>query len=411
MSKKDQVRQHLCWFSVLLFVILLLSSSGCHKNNPPEEITIAISRTAVESGDSVSVIVSVIDPDEDSLIYAWSSTGGSFNTTSGDSVIWIAPEVDEIDIDTITVKATDEHNATITANVSITVVPQGGVWTIKSPMPTSRCGHAVVEVNGKIYAIGGHASQDTFVYYCSFVEVYDCETDIWCQRALMPTPRAYLGAAVVNDKIYAIGGSDSTGSLSVNEEYDPATDIWTTKAPMPTPRRGFAIAVVEGKIYVVGGRNGSILSINEEYDPVSDSWQVKTPQPTGREWAAAAVLDNRIYVVGGSYFPAFFSTNEEYDPHTDTWVQKAPMLTARDGLVATTFNGNIYAIGGRNFWPTTVISTNEAYDPITDTWTTRSPMPTSRAVFGATVINDVIHTIGGVPGWDFTNVNEMYYAP
>jgi len=158
-------------YLVLIFIITFLNSSGCQKNNPPEAITITISPTTVESGDSVSVIVSAIDPDEDSLIYTWSATSGSFNTIAGDSIVWIAPEVNAIDMDTITVQATDEHDAVITANVSITVVPQGGVWTTKSPMPTTRCGHAVVEVNGKIYAIGGLANQDSCTYYCSIVEV------------------------------------------------------------------------------------------------------------------------------------------------------------------------------------------------------------------------------------------------
>lgn len=411
MSKKDPVRQHLCWFSVLLFVILLLSSSGCHRNNPPEEITIVISRTAVESGDSVSVIVSVIDPDEDSLIYAWSSTGGSFNTTSGDSVVWIAPEVDEIDIHTITVKATDEHNAAITANVSITVVPQGGVWTIKSPIPTPRCGHAVVEVNGKIYAIGGFARQDTSYYYCPTVEEYDPETDTWCQKTAMPTPRDGLVAAVVNDKIYAVGGRDSVGYLSTNEEYDPATDTWVSKTPMSAPRSEFAVAVVDGKIYATGGWDGGIVATNEEYDPISDMWTVRASLPTPRRSLAAAGFNSKIYVIGGSSFPVFFSINEVYSPKNNTWEEKTPMPTPRDGLATVLLNGKIYAIGGRTFWPTTVTSTNEAYDPVTDTWTTRSSMPTSRAMFGATVINDMIHTIGGVPGWDVTNVNEMYYAP
>ena len=38
----------------------------------------------------------------------------------------------------------------------------------------------------------------------------------------MPTPRAYLGVAVVNDVLYAIGGFDGTSWLDVNEQYKPA---------------------------------------------------------------------------------------------------------------------------------------------------------------------------------------------
>ena len=70
--------------------------------------------------------------------------------------------------------------------------------------------------------------------------------DSWRTMARMPTARSGLGVAVVEGKIYAIGGSNP-GYLGTNEMYDPETDTWTTKASMPNPRCRFAIAVVENK--------------------------------------------------------------------------------------------------------------------------------------------------------------------
>ena len=73
------------------------------------------------------------------------------------------------------------------------------------------------------------------------------------------------GVAVVNGKIYAIGGlllkyRDKTTIQSVdvatNEEYDPATNTWSYKALMPTQRDSFAIAVYQNKIYCIGGSTG-----------------------------------------------------------------------------------------------------------------------------------------------------------
>ena len=71
----------------------------------------------------------------------------------------------------------------------------------------------------------------------------------------MPTPRSFFAAAVVSDKIYAIGGvAQNVGPvLGAVEEYDPATDTWTRKADMPNPRSGTAAASVKGKIYLIGG--------------------------------------------------------------------------------------------------------------------------------------------------------------
>ena len=70
----------------------------------------------------------------------------------------------------------------------------------------------------------------------------------WTTLEPMSNSRHWLGAAVVDGKIYAIGGG--TGA---NEMYDPETDTWTTKASMPTRRYNFGIAVYQDKIYVFGG--------------------------------------------------------------------------------------------------------------------------------------------------------------
>ena len=74
----------------------------------------------------------------------------------------------------------------------------------------------------------------------------------WTARTRMPTARGGVGVAVVNGKIYAIGGLNNDTQLAVNEEYNPVTDTWTTRTPMPTARSGFAIAVYQNKIYCIG---------------------------------------------------------------------------------------------------------------------------------------------------------------
>jgi hypothetical protein len=49
---------------------------------------------------------------------------------------------------------------------------------------------------------------------------------------------------------------------AINLNLPPAraavtTSSWTTMSPMPTARGGVGIAVVEGKIYAIGGLNGN----------------------------------------------------------------------------------------------------------------------------------------------------------
>ena len=86
----------------------------------------------------------------------------------------------------------------------------------------------------------------------------------------MPTPRALLFTSVVNEKIYAIGGTpDRHVGLPTVEVYNPAADTWAKEADMPASRAGHAISAVNGKIYVIGGASDNltvILPTVEEYD-------------------------------------------------------------------------------------------------------------------------------------------------
>ena len=52
------------------------------------------------------------------------------------------------------------------------------------------------------------------------------------------------------------------------EEYDRVSNSWATKSPMPTARWNFAAAVVNGKVYAIGGQSGlSVIAKVEEYNP------------------------------------------------------------------------------------------------------------------------------------------------
>jgi hypothetical protein len=67
-----------------------------------------------------------------------------------------------------------------------------------------------------IYYVGGYSGSD----YSSQTRIYTPANDSWSTAENMPTARAYLGLALVNDVIYALGGFDGNW-LAVNEVYKP----------------------------------------------------------------------------------------------------------------------------------------------------------------------------------------------
>ena len=143
------------------------------------------------------------------------------------------------------------------------------------------------------------------------------EVDTWITGlSSMPTSRAYLTSAVVNGKIYCIGGSKFSGSaLDKVEVYDPEKDSWETKASMPTPRYGLTSAVIDGKIYCIGGGiNGYPYTLNtvEVYDPETDSWETKTSMPTVRGYLTSSAVNGKIYCIGGLIDSTNLSKVEAY---------------------------------------------------------------------------------------------------
>ena len=282
----------------------------------------------------------------------------------------------------------------LTASCIFVVKPVSGKvqensWVEKAPMPTARGYLETAVVNGKIYAIGGSGPIGTN-------EEYNPATDKWTTRSPMPTPEQSFAIAVFQDKIYCIGGLPY-GNTGLNQVYDPATDSWENKAPLPTARYGMQANVVDGKIYLMGGvkwkegysQGFELLNITEVYDPLSDTWTVKSPMPNS-EGYVSAVVDNKIYVIGAEL-------TQIYNPGTDNWTVGAPPLeiitlgangqsasaAATTGLMAPK---RIYVYDG---------SSLQVYDTQNNNWTFGAAPPVSRQYLGIANFNDMLYFIGG----------------
>lgn len=147
------------------------------------------------------------------------------------------------------------------------------------------------------------------------------------------------------------GGVDYENTLASTLAYNPSLDQWIEKAPMPTAREHLTSAVVNDKLYVIGGRTNGMASnvnANEVYDPVTDKWMILEPMPSKRGGLSSAALavNGSIYVFGGEQPTGTFSNNEKFDVVSDSWTSEMGMPTARHGLVAVAIADMIYVIGG-----------------------------------------------------------------
>jgi N-acetylneuraminic acid mutarotase len=273
------------------------------------------------------------------------------------------------------------------------------IWMNKADMPTPRWDLSSAVVNGKIYAIGG-VSSEYGSKLLSNVEEYDPATNTWTNKADMPTARwgTSQSSAVVDGRIYVIGGGDSMAQgLQIVEEYNPATDTWTRKADMPTPRWDLSSAVVDGKIYAIGGAPGSYTGLNvvEQYDPTTDTWTRKADMPLGVWGLCACVVNGKIYAFGGRPATTAIPNMYEYDPANDTWRRRRDMFLATSNMSSVVLDNKIYVIGGWQISTRFPYTTVQLYEPETDIWIQEADVPFGRALFSADVLNSRIYTIGG----------------
>ena len=293
-------------------------------------------------------------------------------------------------------------------------------WTSMAPMPTARGGLGVAVLNGKIYAIGGLNGDVPL----STTEEYNPVTNQWTTKAPMPTHRSGFAITVYKNKIYVIGGTIGNGYVGNNEAYDPITNTWETKASMPTPRADLCTNLVNDKIYLIGGKKYSSTSpyfteinVNEVYDPANDTWTTKTPIPTAVYGYASAVINGKIHIIGGSKSPTslgssvFVNSNQVYDPQTDKWSLAANLPDVATYGAATSTQG--FMAPSRlyfigGYFSNSFSGKTQVYNPDNNSWTTGASMPTPRAYLGVAVVNDVLYAIGGFDGENWLNANEQY---
>jgi N-acetylneuraminic acid mutarotase len=240
----------------------------------------------------------------------------------------------------------------------------------------------------------------------------------WFYKREMPSPRYGFGTAVVNDKIYVIGGTDGTNALAEVLEYDPASDTWTRRADMPTPRSQLAVAVWNNRIYALGGRNGySVSNDNQAYDPPMDSWSWLSPMPVNSSnLLSAQAVKGKIYTFG----PVM-----EYNTATNTWwnivtyhqdtfwtdttftvidsiVDDSVINYIKSGLpgdrnfhCSAVYNNLIYVMGGMQLGKSYSSPSVDVYHPGTNDWTVAGDMIGPANLPAAMTANGFIYVIGG----------------
>ena len=311
-------------------------------------------------------------------------------------------------------------------------------WEQITELPTWKIGGAAAAVNGKIYLIGGFDYHENLGgRACTFnVDVYDTQTNIWHTAADMPTPRIGLSTAVFANEIYVFGGYDRKGPRGAFrhkktvEMYNTETNTWIKKRDMPTLRDRFATAVVNGKIYVIGGSvhdkkldHEVATGLVEVYDPLTNRWEKRADMPTERGSTDAVVVDGKIYVLGGyTWLKAghlrerFVRSIEEYNPKTDQWHQLPDMPMLKGWFATVAVDNKVYTIGGvdlenrnKRFGDVDVYNPGVNKWSKINKWRKAESMTIPKTTTAVAVVKGTIYALGGLKdGGQFSPIVEAY---
>ena len=277
-----------------------------------------------------------------------------------------------------------------------------GSWQTKAPMPTARQELATAVLNGKVYVIGGYNQATAST---STVEVYDPITDTWASAQSIPFPNNHNSAAVAAGKLYSFGGISNQVFVydSVNNTWSPVTSMHFQHDATP------AVGVIDDKIYVAGGAGVGVTQREVEvYDPAADTWTNLAPMRVARNHVSGGVINGKFYAAGGRGSIDAPTALEVYDPQTNAWSTLADMPTGRSGTAAGVVNGELFVFGGET--PNLVHGEVEAYNPVSNSWRSLPSMPTPRHGIWGSVIGRTVYLPGGAtePAFAASNLNEVF---
>ncbi|XP_041643771.1 kelch-like protein 22 isoform X1 [Cheilinus undulatus] len=154
--------------------------------------------------------------------------------------------------------------------------PHTNKWEFVSPLKREVYAHAGAVLDGKMYITCGRRGNA----YLRETYCFDPSANHWTACADGPVGRAWHGMAAVNGRIYVIGGSNDECQYRRDVLkvacLDPEMNSWSLVTPLPAGHGEPGVAVLENKIYILGGRShdkGNRMKYVHVYNTETDEWE------------------------------------------------------------------------------------------------------------------------------------------
>lgn len=298
-------------------------------------------------------------------------------------------------------------------------------WRVQEPMPQGVLHAATTTVNGKIFVLGGR----TLMNFGGSSEVYAYDPlgppPAWQILPSLSLPVLGAPAAAYSQKIYLAGGENSgAASTDIIQYYDTSTTPFSsgTAAYLRYARSRAGAAVLNGKLYVIGGGTPTIEEFDLTTIPISRTDRVDY-LPAALSQPSVVEANGKIYIMGGTINNGtpynVTDTCLVYDPgsQSNRFTPCSPMPVAvEENEGAVYANGRIYLVsGGTNgLYSPGVTAAIQEYDPAADSWEVVDTMGVPRRDHSIATVNGKIYVMGGWPGGSGsspTTITEEWRVP
>ncbi|KAJ0054974.1 hypothetical protein NL108_008689 [Boleophthalmus pectinirostris] len=197
-------------------------------------------------------------------------------------------------------------------------------WRTAEPMLQPRYAHQSVSYLHFIFVLGGIGVDKKIT---PSLERYNSMFNQWESMVPMPTAVLHPAVAANDQKIYVFGGEDAMQNpVRLIQVYHISRNLWCRLETRTVKNVCAPAAVIEDKIYIVGGYTRRMIA----YDTKANKFVKCENLKERRMHHSATVINNKLYITGGRILNAYDTIEDSdcfecYDPKTDVWTSKGSL--------------------------------------------------------------------------------------
>jgi len=244
--------------------------------------------------------------------------------------------------------------------------PTTNTWEIKGKTPMEIHHFQAVVYGNAIYLLGAMTGGYPKELPLENIWIYYPEADQWVKGAEIPEVRRRggSGAVIYNDRIYLACGikfGHTSGTTNYFDSYDLKTGQWEILTDAPHIRDHFPAIVANDKMYCIGGRNTSVhypddfaaffsatIPDVDYFDFKDGKWcTLKEPLPVPTAAGGIVKIDSCLIYMGGEGVQSqAYNETQCFNLNTGKWSQLSPMHTGRHGSGAVLYKNKVYVAAG-----------------------------------------------------------------